>query len=225
MIGTTKVLPLQIGGVPRVNLLPPEVLQSARMRSRRRGLIALVVLVAVIVGACYAGASLYAGAAQAELQLAQARTSELLTERLEYSEATAVANLVAATTEARGLGMSTEVIWADVFDELRLLLPEGTSIASITLAGSAPWEPALLPAGALRNPRVATATVVVFSPTISDAVEWSRRLATVTGFADATSSLVKFDTASGGYFTTVVVDLDGLVLAGRFLADGQEAGE
>ena len=87
---SSKTSVLAVGAEPRANLLPPEVAQRKRARAARRGLVALVIGVLLLVAGGYAFASIQAIAAQAELATAQARTAELLAEQLEYSEVTSV---------------------------------------------------------------------------------------------------------------------------------------
>jgi hypothetical protein len=208
----------EIGGPPRVNLLPPEVAQRSRAQAMRRGLAGLVVAAVVVAGAGYALAFLYAADAQSKLAAAQAHTQELLTEQLKYADATTTANLVAATTQARGVATSTEVIWSDLIYAIGAYFPPGSGIISGTLLGQTPWATPMLPAGPLREGRIATVTLVIASPTIPDVDTLTRSLSKLPGFADATEDLVT--PYGAGYSTTITLNINQDALSGRFLPDG-----
>ncbi|MEP6480277.1 MAG: hypothetical protein ABJB03_12840 [Rhodoglobus sp.] len=222
MSGRSRTSPasVELGGEPRVNLLPPEVAQRSRARAMRRALAGLVVAAVLVVGAGYALASLYAADAQSKLEAAQAHTQELLTEQLKYADATTVASLVAATTQARGVATSTEVMWSDLIYSIASYLPAGSTLDSGTLLGEPPWGPPLLPGGPLREGRIATLTIVVKSPTVPDAAVLVRSLSKLPGFADATPDLVEFNGTD--YSTTITLNVDQGALSGRFLPDGTQ---
>jgi hypothetical protein len=79
----------------------------------------------------------------------------------------------------------------------------------------------MLPAGPLREPRVATLTFVISSPTIMDATANVRSLVDVPGFADATPDSVT--EADGIYSTTVTLNVDKKALSNRFADETKEA--
>jgi hypothetical protein len=213
--------PLVLGGEPRVFLLPPEAALREKARGKRRLSLLLLVLVVVIVGAGYGYAALQNVQAQNALAVSQAETTSILHQRVEYAKASNVASLVSGVTEARTLGASTEVLWAGLVDAVRSSLPEGALIQSATMKARAPWEPPLTPAGPLRQPRVATLTIVIESPTILDATAIVRALVDIPGFADATPDSVT--EGSGIYSTTVTLNVNEKALSNRFASGSAEA--
>ncbi|WP_349902540.1 hypothetical protein [Parafrigoribacterium humi] len=212
---------LALGGEPRVFLLPPEAAQREKARGARRLSVLLLVLVVVLVGAGYGYAFSLNSSAQDSLTQAQAQSAALVKQRKQYSKATAVASKVSDVTDAKRLGASTEVLWSDLISAVRGSLPDGVLIESATMTGRAPWQPELLPAGPLREPRVATLTFVISSPTILDATAIVRSLVDVPGFADATPDSVT--KADGIYSTTVTLNVDKRALSNRFADDAKEA--
>ena len=206
--------PLRLGGEPAVNLLPPEVAQRAKAKRTRQVLSLLVVGSVLIVGAGYGVAFSRSVASQAELVGAQDRTQALLTEQLEYADATRATGLIASAENARELGASTEVLWDDAIDAVKTYLPDGARIASATMSAPAPWETELLPAGPLREARVATVTFVVTSQAQLDATGIIRNLRGLEGFADASPDLVIAD--DDGFTTTITLNLNSDALSGRF---------
>lgn len=207
---------LVLGGEPRVELLPPEVAQQEKARGMRRLSAIAVVVVLILVLGGYGLATLQSAQAQADLTAAQARTSVIQAERAKYSKVTTTAQLIGDIQTARTLGASTEILWPDLMAAIRSSLPAGVFIQSATMKGRAPWDAALTPGGPLRQPRIATLTLVISSPNIFDATAIVRSLVNVPGFADATPDTVSG--TSGGYTTTVTLNVNEKALSGRFAA-------
>jgi hypothetical protein len=207
---------LVLGGAPRVELLPPEVALQEKARSTRRGLIGLFIVVLLIVIGGYGAAVLHGQQAQSDLAAAQARTGAIQAERQKYGAVTTTDALITDIGSARTLGASTEIIWSNMLDSIRASLPGGVTITSATMKGTAPWETALTPAGPLREPRIATISLVISSPTIFDATDIVRSLVSVPGFADATPDTVTGGT--DGYSTTITLNVNDKALSGRFAA-------
>lgn len=212
---------LVLGGEPRVFLLPPEAALREKARGMRRLSILLLILVIVAVGVGYGWAFYRNSSAQDALAAAQAQTQSLVGQRQKYAKATTVASLVSGVAESKKLGASTEVLWADLMDAVRSSLPEGVLIESATMKARAPWEPELMPAGPLRQPRVATLNIVITSPTILDATAIVRSLVNVPGFADATPDSVT--EGAGTYSTTVTLNVSEKALSNRFAKDATGA--
>lgn len=212
---------LVLGGAPRVFLMPPEAALREKARGMRRLAMLLLVLVIVIVGVGYGYAFSRNSSAQSALTLSQTQTKLLIGQRQQYAKATTVGSLVSDVAESKTLGASTEVLWADLIDSVRGSLPDGALIESATMKARAPWEPEFTPAGPLRQPRVATVTIVITSPTILDATAIVRSLVNVPGFADATPDSIT--EADGLYSTTVTLNVNEKALSNRFAKDSTEA--
>ncbi|MEO7123224.1 MAG: hypothetical protein ABI400_08945 [Lacisediminihabitans sp.] len=212
---------LVLGGEPRVSLLPPEAALREKQRGMRRLSVMLLVLVIVLVGAGYGWAFFKNADAQGSLATSQAQTRSLNAQRQKYAKATNVAARVTEAEDSKALGASTEVLWAGLIDSVRSSLPAGVLIESATMTARAPWEPELAPAGPLREPRVATVTIVISSPTILDATAIVRSLVNVPGFADATPDSVT--QADGLYSTSVTLNVNKKALSNRFATKTTEA--
>jgi type II secretory pathway pseudopilin PulG len=209
-----------IGGEPRVNLLPPEVALRKKARSARRGLVALVIIVLLAVAGGYGVATVRALAAEAELAVSQARTAELLAEQLQYGEVTTVSGNVQAVKDARTVAVSTEVLWNEYYTKIRDLIPVDTSISSFVVDGRAPWEPDNVPAGPLRQPRVATITFMIASAGPFPVQPFVAQISKIPGFVDVTADVITKDGES--YTTQFTYNLGADALSGRFPA-GEEA--
>lgn len=209
---------LLLGAQPRVELLPPEVKLRERARSMRRASVGVLALVVLLVGTGYGTATYRSAQAATELSVAQARTAQLQVERQKYAPVTTTSAAISDIGRARTLAASTEILWSNLMDSILATLPPGVTITSATMKGQAPWEAALVPSGPLREPHIATISIVVASPTIFDAAAVSRSLASVPGFADATpDSLVGSPT---GYSTTITLNINDKALSGRFAIKG-----
>ncbi len=213
---------LVFGGEPRADLLPPEVHVRAKARSTRRMLAFLVVLALLISSAGTVAAYFYAAEADERLEAAQARTTELLAEQLQYSEARNTANLVELAKTTRGLALTYEIDWPGLINEIEAYLPEDTSIDSAVMNSRLPWAGGLGTQGPLRSPRIATLTIVIRSSALIDAPEVIRRLAQLPGFADASPDVVSY--TDEVFRTTITLNLNRDALLARF-ADETESTE
>lgn len=217
----TRAIPgLELGGEPRVNLLPPEVTQGAKARSVRVRLSLLVVLALLLVGGVYAWATFQT--AQVNMRLADARlvTESLLAEQAEYSDATTMAELVASSGATAALATSTEVLWAPLFDKLIPLVPSGTSIYDVTAEARTPWEQPLAPISDLRQPRVASIQLVIWSATPTEATAFFNSASKLEFVADSSIDIVELGVSA--YETTVTLNLTEDALSGRFAEEDAE---
>ena len=76
---------LVIGGPPRAELLPPEFAAEARLRTQRRGMVAVAILSVVVVGLVYGYVTLRSTVTAQLLASANAETTSLLSQQAEYA--------------------------------------------------------------------------------------------------------------------------------------------
>ena len=111
---TVGKAPLVVGGQPRANLLPPEIILKRKQLKTRRALRAGVVLVAHRHRGRAASATFgVASVAQVQLAAAQQTQAELVAEQGEYSEVREVQDTIATITAGQLVGASTEIAWQD----------------------------------------------------------------------------------------------------------------
>lgn len=213
---------LIIGGEPRVNLLPPDVLQRRRAKKTRRtlGLSVVGLLVLVIAGA--GGAALLANQAQANLLAEQARTTELLAEQTEYSEVRTLQSQVDLVHAAQRVGVSTEVDWKSYLEAVQGTLPAGVVIQSVTVDSATPVLAYDQPTAPLQGARIATVSFSATSPGLPDVPTWLNGLATLTGFADALPGSVSLDEATGSYTVAITMHVNDAAFAERFVEAEEE---
>lgn len=118
---------------PQVNLMPPEV-ATRRARGRRRGAVALMLLMFVVLlaGAVYF-VDTQKAAALNELEEAEAQGDRLRAEIAEYSEVPRVQQELKKVIAARQYAGASEILWGSLIDSLREGIPSGVSIVSINI--------------------------------------------------------------------------------------------
>lgn len=211
--GTRDIL--ELGGVPRVHLLPPEIEGQRKAKASRRllltGLAAAVLAVIVAIG----GASLFLATAMANQANTQAQGVLLATQLKKYSSVTGVQNQLDAITAAQPVGVAGEILWAPFMATLQATLPEGTSITSFTaLLDSATADPGT-------NPLISdhVATISVTAQGAQDVLTgWLARLTSVKGVVGATPGDFAIGTEPGQYVVNVDLLISGDVVAERFPA-------
>lgn len=212
-----KPLPgLHLGGMPRVNLIPPEVGERAARRRTRGFLVVAVIAVVGLVGVGYALATVRAIGAQLELQAAQARTQELIDQRAEFAETAAVTQAVRLIEQTRIDATSGEIVWADIFDKITAALQTS---AYVEWAGSAP-PPWAAPVGGSNDlvtiARAGSLTLVVDSTSPAESTALYRRILALDVTAEMSYELIELPTGQPVYRTTIVILLADEALAERF---------
>jgi Tfp pilus assembly protein PilN len=139
--------------VPRVNLLPPEIVEGRRLARLKRVLGGT--LVAVVAGCACAvvWAQLGVSSAQDDLDAAEARGTALQAQQAQYSQVPRITDLIDTTTTARQTAMSNDVLWYGFLSDLSLTAPKSVSLTSLevtlldsTAPAGAPTDP-LAPSG------------------------------------------------------------------------------
>ncbi|GAB3028552.1 hypothetical protein GCM10027052_00110 [Parafrigoribacterium mesophilum] len=214
---------LVLGGVPRVDLLPPEVGLSAKARVLHRGLSLMVVAAMVVVGAGYAAASLNAANSNAQLATATARTQSLLAQQQKYVEVRKVTKELALTTAGRQVGSSTEINWQEYFNSVQASLPSGTTIVTFDSSSSTPMLALQQPTVPLQGERVAELSFEAETASLPDVPAWLNALAKLKGFVDASPNSVSL--TDGVYKVGVKMHVNEQALANRYASDAVKSPE
>jgi Tfp pilus assembly protein PilN len=172
--------------VARVNLLPPQILESRRFRRTQRLLGGGLLGVLVAVGGVYAVAAQRADAAAEELDVARAETTRLTAESAKYAEVPRVLAQVDAATTARDQALATNVAWYRYLGDLARSYPEGVWLENLTATVSAPaTEGAAAPgSNPLATPGIGTVTFTGTALAHSDVASWLDVLGATEAFAD-----------------------------------------
>jgi hypothetical protein len=126
--------PVDWATVPRVNLLPPEILQSRRTAGVKR---VLVIAVGATLAVCAAGvlwAQTTVSSAQEDLDAAQARGAQLRAQQAKYAQVPTVLGLIDGIAGAREKSMSRDVLWYGLMSDLAMTTPKGVKLDSMTVS-------------------------------------------------------------------------------------------
>jgi len=173
------------GGLPQVNLLPPEIEEARGLRVVKRWLGISLVVVLVVIAGLYGWAVLAQQDAEGELALVQDETERLLQEQVRYAEVPVVLATLRNSEDALWLATSTEVLWAPYLRAIAASAPDDVSLDSLAYSGASPLEPPQGPMHPLQRPHVGTLTFTARSLTLPDTAAWVDALNAVPGFADA----------------------------------------
>jgi len=141
--------------VPRVNLLPPEILAARRFRRLQRQLAGIVLSVLLLGAAAGAWAQSGVLAARSDLAQVQAQTQGLMQQRARYAEVPkALAELDAARAAREG-ALRSDVLWYQFLGDLAVNTPAGTELTTVSVVMS---PPAASGTGASTSASAGTAT-------------------------------------------------------------------
>jgi Tfp pilus assembly protein PilN len=197
-----------VGGVPRVDLLPTEVLVDRRERATVRRAWFGVVLVAVLMALGIGAVSANALSADAKLTAARAQTDSLTKQQLSYSEVREVQSETALLQAAQQVGGSTEIDWSTYLANLQNSLPSGVTITGVTISSASPSEAYQQATGPLEGQRVGTITIDATSPTLPSVPAWLDSVKSLRGFVDANANSVTLDPASGKYTVDMTIHIN-----------------
>ncbi|MBT0768947.1 PilN domain-containing protein [Kineosporia sp. J2-2] len=211
--------PLSWAPVPKVNLLPIEVLEGRSFQRTQLVLAAVVLVVAGAIGVATVWAQNGKDDAQAQADAAQARVSRLQQQQTEYSEVPKIYAQVEAATAARKQALIGDAPWYRYMNELDDARPPTVDFSSVQMtlaaAGSSAVDP-LTPAGA------ATLTIAGQGQDYKGVAEWMDAFDDVPGLQSAKLTSATRTESQVTTFTTVGV-AGGQALSGRYQTDDDSA--
>jgi Tfp pilus assembly protein PilN len=166
--------------VPRVNLLPPEVLEGRRFRRTQVKLAGALAGAALLAGAATMWAQMGVSAATQEGESVAARTSQLRAQEATYAEVPRVLAKVDAAKVAREQAMASDVLWYRFLDELAVATPTSVWLGTLDISmtdnpAAATAKDALSPAG------LGEVTVSGTASVMPEVASWLTAVGTVHG--------------------------------------------
>jgi hypothetical protein len=119
--------------VPKVNLLPPEIVEGRRLARLKRVLGGVLVVAAAGCAGAVVWAQAGVSSAQDEVDAAQARATTLQAQQAKYAEVPRVTGLIDTATTARQTAMGQDVLWYGFLSELSMTTPKGVSLVSLEM--------------------------------------------------------------------------------------------
>ncbi|MBA8989125.1 hypothetical protein FHW23_000357 [Curtobacterium pusillum] len=207
---------LVIGGVPRADLLPPEVLVHRRQRATvRRGWLGVIVVAAVVaLGVGLSTMDNVSSAAQ--LRVAQDEGTSLLQQQGQYSEVRKVESRTALAEAGQAVGGAPEIDWSGYLDKVQASLPTGVTIVGVTVDSASPLESYEQPTTPLQGERVATLTFEADSPTLPSIPDWLDSVHGLTGFVDANANAVTLNSETGHYTVDMTLHINEKAFDGKY---------
>jgi Tfp pilus assembly protein PilN len=186
--------------VPRVNLLPQEILEARRFKGTQRLLALAVVAVVALLGAATWWEQSQVATAREALATEQQRTSELNAEQAKYAQ---VPRLLAQVTAARGArerAMSADVLWYRFLNDLATATPAGVSLESVaaTLSPTVPGAPAATTTVPLKPAGIGDIAVEGSANSFDRVSDWLDNLGEVSGLDSSTLSNASREAGTGG---------------------------
>ncbi|NHC46011.1 PilN domain-containing protein [Motilibacter aurantiacus] len=187
----TAVSAARAAVLPRVNLLPPEILEQQRFRRVQAGLGAGLGLVAALVVAGYALSAGSVSDARQDLAAARSEGAQLQSAQQEYADVPQVEADLKAESALLAQAMGRDVRWSQYLRDIGVIVPKGVWLTEVSIvqpeAGAATaTDAAGTPAtgSAVTSAPVATITFTG-KATSQDAVAgWLDALSGEPGFAD-----------------------------------------
>jgi Tfp pilus assembly protein PilN len=173
--------------MPRVNLLPPEILEGRRLRRTKVVLGgSLVLVVAGLVGA-YALQVSATNKAQDELDAAKAENATLVQAQAKYADVPRTIRAIDAAETTRELAMANDVEWYRTLTNISLTQPSNVWLTKLTLQVSTPDAPAATGAAGSAVPAAGFGTVTAEGSAIDhrDVATWLDTLGGQPGMTDA----------------------------------------
>jgi Tfp pilus assembly protein PilN len=209
--GTAVEGPIRVSWapVPKVNLLPIEIIEGRRFRRTQLLLGAAVLGSVLIAGGGTFWAQQGINDANDQLLRSQSGVSALQTEEARYAAVPQVIAQVDAATADRTLAMSRDVLWYRYLDDLDGARPTGLQLSAITVTMNAAGA-SLASADPLTPTGIGLITVTGTTDQYSKISSWLEALNKITGFSK--SSLTSAITTSGSimFNSGAVVDSDAL---------------
>ena len=128
---------ITLDSLPRVNLLPPEIAETRRVRRIQIGLGGAVLGAVGIVALLYVAASSSVASAQTDLDAATANGTRLQAETAKYRDVTAVYDRAAAAQAMLTQAMGEEVRYSRLLTDLSLSIPENVWIKNLSFTQAA----------------------------------------------------------------------------------------
>lgn len=220
-VGDERSAPAALGGVPRANLLPPSVIAAQRGRKAVRGMVAGVVVAAVVVVAGVGATGWLAVSANMDLATERALTEELVAEQSQYADVSSALSGVADRSVALQSVGTTDVLWSEYLAAVRATLPQGMLLTGIVVDASSPLSAISADTSALSADRAASISLTVTTPDLPSVQSWIDSLASLPGYSDAVLNAISRDQA-GFYQSVVTLSVSDAIYSGRFSKEDAE---
>lgn len=205
-----------VGGTPRADLLPAEVLVHRRQRATVRRAWLGVIVVAAVVALGVGVSTMDSISSASQLRAAQDEGTSLLQQQGQYAEVRKVESRTALAEAGQAVGGAPEIDWSTYLGKVQASLPTGVTIVGVTVDSASPLERYEQPTTPLQGERVATLTFEADSPTLPSIPDWLDRVHGLTGFVDANANSVTLTSETGHYTVDMTVHINEQAFDGKY---------
>ena len=208
----TTLTVARVAELPRINLLPPEIEQAARLRKLQVLLGVLLLAVLGVVGLLFTWANTQVSAANDSLTTAQAEGVQLQQQVDSYAKVPEVQAQVTSAEDALVTAMTPEIRWSYLMNDMSLAIPSTSRLITWTATNTA--------AAAQVGSTTTTAPTTTLAPAeesmgsvtykgsvhkFEDAATWLNSLAGQSSYTDPTltSEILNVPTTTQGRVWTV----------------------
>ncbi len=178
---------------PRVNLLPPEIAEKARLRRAQVAMAGTGVLAVAVVGVLYTQQTAKVSSAEQAKAEAVAASTAL---RGDLAELQSVRDTFQEVDQAKGMlaaAMADEVLWSGYLHDMTLTIPENVWLTNYSVrmngpraAGTTGGEASAGPnGGGILDPGLGTITITGFAFEHRDVASWLDSQAKQKGYSNA----------------------------------------
>ncbi len=221
-MSTTTPTGVRTATLPRVNLLPSEIREGARLRNLQAVMALTVVLALVLVGAMTFLASNDVNDAQDGLSAVQTRGAALQAQVAQYASVPQEYALVSAANAQLQQAMSQEVRYSFILNDLSLRMPAGVWLTNLSV--SQPVDTPSSTLGAWGSSELATIKASGIAINLNDVAGWLDTLARSGDYTDpwvGNASVSTSGGTSGQWSFDSTVGLTAKALSNRYM---QKAG-
>ena len=177
----TTLTTARVSEFPRVNLLPPEIAEAAKLK-RLQGLLGLLVVGAIVLaGLLFFWANGQVSSAQEELTGAETEGAQLKTEVASFAEVPQVLADLDAAEASLVQAMTPEIRWSFYLNDLSLTIPNSVRLSSLSainrVAAEQTTGTTLVPATPLGDPTMGTIQFDGKARSYNDVASWLQSLA------------------------------------------------
>jgi Tfp pilus assembly protein PilN len=170
--------------LPRVNLLPPEIAETAMLRKVQVSLGVGLVATVGVVGLLFVSASHSVSSANSDLDRASSQSTSLIKQKASYANVTATYDAAAAAQAQLTTAMGQEVRYSQLLHDLSLSVPSTVWLKSLTYTQVAPPAPAPGAAGTAAAASIGTLAVTGVGFDHDDLALWLESLGGQKNYSD-----------------------------------------
>lgn len=169
---------------PRVNLLPPEIAERAKVRKAQLAMVGTGLAAVAVVGVMYTQASAKVSEATEQKQQAVAANVALRSELRDLETVKATYAKVDAANKTLKTAMAYEIRWSTYMHDLTLTIPENVWLETLEMTAAAPKTSGAGASETVLDPQIGTVTFTGKAFSHDDVAAWLEKLAGQKGYAD-----------------------------------------